>query len=504
VATSNRAVLQTGFRRLVGRLAILLAGAGCAQLVGADFGDPHLRPSSAAAGASSGGEGGAQDPLTILAHLMAPRREQTSAQFGYTLALDAKSLVVTAPYQDIETEAGVKVSGGAAFVFDLQHTAAPAIPLVAPNVDAMDGVVPDSVTADGSAQAELFGSLHVALGDDVVVIGVPGEDSAIRQNQSDNSAPQAGAVYVYDRADLGAAPQYIKAPKPESGAFFGESISVSGSRLAIGAPGEDGVVAGSGAAYVYERHNGRFDDVPARLEPPTAHEDDGFGLAVAIEGDLVVVGAPGTAAPDNSLWKGNGAAHVYRFTNGQWAHEQSVTPAVSKQTSLFGVSLSLSNGRFAVGTPQGSTCPGDDANLQGPLRGTVYLVGETQGSWAIERCLSPAAGSDDLFGFSVALLADRLVVGAPWDPSGRRDDPRDGSRPFAGAAHLYERNATGDWPESVYIKARDIQANDVFGGSVAIAPGLVAVGVPQEAGGEHGRDPRHYSGAVYLFSAGSR
>src|SRR5438105_2778319 len=125
--------------RSIGPWAMLLGGAGCAQLAGADFDHSHLRQSSGAGKDPPGDAAGALNAPSPLAHLIAPRPMQTSAQFGYTLAVDAKALVVTAPYQDIDTDAGFKVAGGATYVFDLENADAPPALLVAPNVDAKDG-----------------------------------------------------------------------------------------------------------------------------------------------------------------------------------------------------------------------------------------------------------------------------------------------------------------------------------------------------------------------------
>jgi hypothetical protein len=98
------------------------------------------------------------------------------------------------------------------------------------------------------------------------------------------------------------------------------------------------------------------------------------------------------------------------------------------------------------------------------------------------------------------LAADGLIVGEPWSASGRADDPQDDSMEFAGAAHLYERSAQGTWRHRAYIKSPDIESNDIFGFSTAVAPGLIAIGAPFEAGGPHSRDLGAYSGAVHIFT----
>ncbi len=94
-------------------------------------------------------------------------------------------------------------------------------------------------------------------------------------------------------------------------------------------------------------------------------------------------------------------------------------------------------------------------------------------------------------------------MGAPWI------DDSDGSQIFSGAAYLYERSPAGVWTQSESIKAPNVDQDDVFGFSVALAPGLVAIGAPQESGGESGPNANrsdnsaHDAGAAYLFSVGA-
>jgi hypothetical protein len=505
--------------RSIASVGALLGFAACAQVVGADFDRARLRPSGDAgtgggvtleAASTDAGKVDARtaDPWALLAHVKSPRRDQTSALFGYTLALDSKALVVTAPYQDIATDAGLKTRGGAAYVFDLTNASAPAVPLVAPNVDSLDGVIPKDLTIKGYPEND-WGSLRVALNDRVIAIGVPVEASATAADPHDNSAPAAGAVYVYDRASLGSLPQYLKAPGPQAGALFGESMSLSDSRLVVGAPEEDGAATDSGAVYVYEWRDGHFDSSnPTRIVPGIVHDGDSFGVSVAIEGDLLAVGATGDSsagtgvdgdASDTSAM-GNGAVHIYRLINGQWMYQHYVKPLVSKTFGVFGFGLAISNGRIAISAPDALSC--DYADAVPANSGVVYVAAPAGDSWAFEKCLSPNTSMPNLFGWSVALAGDTLVVGAPWNYSGSFVDPGDGSQPFSGAAFMYGRTQDGDWLQTRFVKAPDIEANDVFGFSVALAPGLVAAGAPYEAGGPHDMNANFYSGAAYVFSAG--
>jgi FG-GAP repeat len=486
----------------IAALCACFGPASCATLVGADFDRSGIDASGGDAGVES--IGGSLVSPPVLMRMQAPLETQTSAQFAYAIVTDGRTLVATAPFEDVQTDGGALAEAGAAYVFDLQHRAAPPVHLVAPNADALDGVLPADLIPNGFAKAGTWGSLHVALSDELVVISATGEASA-STDPSDNSAPNAGAVYVYDRSALGTPPQFIKAPAPQKGALFGQSIALSGTRLIVGAPGEDGAAMDSGAAYIFELQNGRFDDAhPIRIVPAVAHATDSFGAAVAIENDLLVVGAPGDSSksaglggdPTDKSFTGNGAVYAYRLVDQQWTQDLYAKPQVPHMLGFFGGSLSLSGGHLAIGSPWASDCPNDQ---RGPAHGVVYVLGQDGGAWTIEACIDVGPLADSLFGFSVALLGDDLVVGAPWDASGDKSDPRDSSREYSGAAYLYHR-AGRDWPERAYLKAPVIQANAAFGFSVAIAPGVLAVGAPYEGNSPHGLDPSLYSGATYLFS----
>ncbi len=77
------------------------------------------------------------------------------------------------------------------------------------------------------------------------------------------------------------------------------------------------------------------------------------------------------------------------------------------------------------------------------------------------------AAEEDVFGRSVAISGDYLVVGAPsragLEPSGR------------GAAYVFRREAS-TWVEQGKLTAGDPQAGALFGSSVSISGDVVVVG----------------------------
>jgi FG-GAP repeat len=114
----------------------------------------------------------------------------------------------------------------------------------------------------------------------------------------------------------------------------------------------------------------------------------------------------------------------------------------------------------------------------------------------------------DVFGYSLALAGDTLVVGAPGEASaaiGVNGNQGDDSAPNSGAVYVFTRTGS-NWSQQAYLKATNTQAGDGFGESVALAGDTLAVGVPGEDSAENGINGNQGdngavdSGAVYVFT----
>ena len=152
---------------------------------------------------------------------------------------------------------------------------------------------------------DLFG-YSAAVSGDTVVVGAYGEAShatGIDGDQTDNSASQAGAAYVFVRNGITWTQQaYLKASNTNGGDFFGYSVAVTGDTVVAGAFGEDGNSTGiggdqtnntapqSGAAYVFLR-TGVIWTQQTYLKASNTDAGDFFGYSVAASSDTTVVGA---------------------------------------------------------------------------------------------------------------------------------------------------------------------------------------------------------------------
>lgn len=456
--------------------------------------------------------------LERVAYLKADSPEDT-AWFGYAVAVDGvrQGVLVTAPLEDLRTDAGTLTDAGAAYLFEPKEGEWQSTKLVAPHARANDGVLPKEVLPS-DLQFDDFTALRVALDPDFAVVSVVAEASGNAGNVADNSAPFSGAVYVYDRDAPATPSQYLKAPNPEPKALFGTGLSLSSPFLVVGAP----QAHGTGAVYVYERTTGKLFDQPVEVPYPNAQVGGAFGTSVSLRGNFLVVGAPGEdggtpGAPMNVVENpmlNSGAAYVFEHVGADWKYRNRLDPIAPAKDNFFGFSVTAErSGTVAIGAFGSQFCHANEPPIL--TRGAVFVANRAPGSgvWAIDHCLAPeSSGRSVGFGWVTRLAespapTERLLIAAPWDLSGKEADPSDTSQVYSGAAYLYGRSSpSDDWQKLEYIKAPIPHANDVFGNDLAMANGLIAVGAPRESGGQTGPNADlsdtsvREAGAVFLYS----
>jgi hypothetical protein len=320
------------------------------------------------------------------------------------------------------------------------------------------------LTADDLPSAADFGR-SVAIENNLVAVGAGSADAG--------PIPTAGAVYLFKRQGLGYVPEAkLIAPDATPGAEFGRAVAIQGDTAVVGARfAQVGDLTSAGAAYVF-RKVWRSWFLEAKLTSPTPANEDNFGRAVAIHGDLLVVTARKEAvnAPEE------GAAYVYRRKHGAWVEEAKLTASDLTLGAYFGQSVAIQGNLVVVGSR--------NANPNGA--GAVYLFSRGRNEWVEAAKLIPPDGkNDDQFGFTVAMAGNLIAVGARRaDLPGAKD---------AGAAYLFA--VTGDdTPLVAKLTASDAMAGDQFGQSMAMTGGMIAVGANRVDIGAN-KD----QGAVYLF-----
>lgn len=324
---------------------------------------------------------------------------------------------------------------------------------------------------------------------------------------------------------------YVKASNTDIADQFGIAVAISGDTVVIGAIDEDGssigvngnqhdnTANGAGAAYVFVCTGGIWSQ-QAYLKASNTETDDGFGGAVAISGDTIVVGAIGEDSDAtgvngneaNNAALGSGAAYVFIRSGSTWTQQAYLKASNTGANDAFGTTVAISGDTIAV------SAIGEDSNATGingnqssntaGSSGAVYVFTRNGTVWTQEAYIKASnTNSADIFGTSIALSGDSLIVGAENEDSsatGINGNQSDNSESLAGAAYVFVRSS-GAWSQQAYIKASNTDNNDRFGSSVAISGDTAVVGARLESSnatgvnGNEGNNSASSSGAAYVF-----
>lgn len=332
------------------------------------------------------------------------------------------------------------------------------------------------IKASNTVASDLFGSSVALSGDgSTLAVGAYQEASAaigVNGDQTDDTATQAGAVYVFTRSGLTWSQQaYVKASNTGAFDFFGSSVALSGdgARLAVGARLESSAATGvggneaddsamqAGAAYVFAR-SGTTWTQEAYVKASNTGAGDRFGTSVAfsIDGSILAVGADREASAaigvggnqgDNAAADA-GAVYVYGRSGTVWSQQAYVKASNTGADDAFGtwVAMSSDGSTLAVGAPQegcaATGLDGDQLDNSAPQAGAVYTFTHNGPMWRQKAYVKASnSASFDELGYGVALSGDGaiLVAGARSEASaatGIDGDRRDNSAPQAGAVYV--------------------------------------------------------------------
>jgi hypothetical protein len=309
------------------------------------------------------------------------------------------------------------------------------------------------LVASGVAKGDQYGT-SVSIDRDVLAVGAPGWIGI-------STTPGRGSVFERAGGDW-VETASLQASDGVALDYFGQSVSVSGDTLVVGAWGNDHLDptdpnCDCGAAYVFQRDASGWHETQ-RLTASDAVPGDFFGQAVALSGDTLVVGAP----EDDPFGIHDGSVYVFERGPSGWVETQKLI-SDSPWLGRFGSTLAIDGDTLAVGATGIGTFG---------TEGVCVFERGPSGFEQRARFHSSDWQFDDEFG-SVALSRDVLVVGAAQD---------DAACPAtilcqSGAAYVFERT-NGVWSERAKLLAPLPKANDFFGQRVAVEGGVIAVSAP--------------------------
>lgn len=471
----------------------------------------------------------------------------SSDYFGSAVALtaDGRRLAVGAPYDDGGDIASS--NSGAVHLFGFADEGF-AAPTRLATLGVGYGAVSDLQQRIGSS--DYFGSAVAFSADGArLAVGMPGDDGVA------NSKTDSGAVRIFTFADDsyalgfeiaalgdGRLPANVSFPTITTNDQFGAAVALSrdATRLAVGAPGDDGFTndrGDAGAVHLFSFSDGDFSGATFQASIGFGYSGgnnialelgwaDNFGTAVAFNADatLLAVGAPRDDGANNDRYDA-GAVHLFRFADGDFtagtrlgtlgygyvgANDVAITRLEAQDA--FGAAVALSgDGRVLV-----AGAPGDDGSTnQRTNSGAAYrfafgddfaggtLTGILGHGYTSAGDIAVTLDTSDEFGRAIALNGDAtlLAVGAPLD------DGFANSRGNTGAVHLFTLDGAAggsrvgtigfgyDAPGDVALV---LDASDQFGSAVALdaAGTLLAVGA---SGDDGAGNSRSNAGAVYLL-----
>ena len=335
--------------------------------------------------------------------------------------------------------------------------------------------------------------------------GAPGDefgwDVAMSSTTIAVSAPKSGngKVYLFS-ADSWEYTSLFVSSDGSGSDEFGSALAVQDDVLIVGA------VKGN-KAYIISI-SGAF----ASIALSEGNIDDEFGSSVAIDGDAVVIGAPG----NDEFGDNSGAAYLFSVA-GTWIGM--ILPPSFVSNINFGASVDVDGPHIAVGAPL----------MDG--KGAVFIYESSAGTYLGVKIQDSNGMSGDMFGLTMAMRGNTIVIGAPLDDSQgtdagavyicsadginmRKDFAEDASSGamFGGGTvaissdkivmsainggidntgSVYVYNSTRVFTETVV--ADDSENGDEFGRSVTAWGEVFVVGVPYDD------DNGDRSGSAYVF-----
>ena len=454
-----------------------------------------------------------------IGYFKAPNTEENDLFSVLAISADGQTIAVGAPGED---------SGIASDVGDNSLSGAGAVYIYVKDNDSwrFQSYIKSPTPGEGDA----FGS-SVALNGDgtVLAVGVPNEDSAavaIGGDETDNTAQDAGAVYLFERfGDTWTDPLFIKPSTGAAGAAFGSQVALSdlGSTLVVSAPSASNGTVNAGAVAVFAAEGDTW--VEKQIIASTAATQEGFGtsLAVSTNGQTFAVGA---RFYDASADGSNITGRVYIFNYqaavdpnpAQWVLGTELSASNARHEMEFGYDLDLAgNGEtLVVGAPGENSgafeINGDQNDTSLTAAGAAYVFALNGGNWAQTTYLKANnSGEADRFGSSVAINLDGsdIAVGAPGEKSAAiaiHGNNLDNTATDAGAVYMFSKSGDS-WAAGNYVKAPNTDSGDAFGSTLDIdASGdALLVGAAGEdsddtlLSGSLSNNTASESGAVYLY-----
>lgn len=411
--------------------------------------------------------------LWVQKAILAPDPGSASMAFGAVLALSGNTAVMGVPIDDLP---GQTTDSGSVYVF--ARTGAgwtKQAKIIAPAPVSLQNFG-DVLALDGSTLAISNRDPSINRGDNIHIYTRTGTtwslQQVLRESEVNFDYYDLGRVLALSGDTLAASASggpndavkiftrsagvWTERTKVESGLTqfgdtgFGNAIALKGGTLLVGAYDEPQGIVRTGAAYFF-KGSGATWALQSKVLPAGAVASDNFGASVALDGDVALIGRPGTRTGGLNF---AGSLNVYRRSGDTWTFASQAVPQTPVANLGFGGPIALSGGRALLGLNRTTTDAGTFAGVA-----NIYTVSE--GNLVFETQLTAGVETPNKrFGYSVAIDGDTVAVGAA--------DETTASGAESGRAYVFTRGPEG-WDEQARLTASDSRANLHFGTAMALS-----------------------------------
>lgn len=314
--------------------------------------------------------------------------EEAGDRFGFSVSIHENTLVIGSRSDDDDG-----LNSGSAYVYQRNDTTS-------------NFTFSQKLRASTGRERDQFG-FSVAVEGDHLIVGV---------RMDDEGGKNSGSLEYFSRPDEGSDFAFVSRIQPdavEKGDQFGSSLAIDGNRLFVGARKDNNAKTNAGAVYYFTRSGTNWNLVQTIL--PSKPEDNGyFGWSISVSGSRLAVGQPARERVSRS-----GKAFIHEQNEGgtnNWGVVKRIDPADANGGNRFGFSISISGTNLLVGAPRLR------AEVDGPRGGDARVYARNEGgtdNWGRVRHLTADnAGGGDEYGYSVLASGEQLFVGARLEDSG--------------------------------------------------------------------------------------
>jgi len=363
--------------------------------------------------------------------------------FGYSVSISGDNIVVGAKYN---------IGTGSAYVF------------TKPATGWTNNTETAKLTASDGADYDCFGHS----------VSISGENIVIGTYLDDDNGESSGSAYIFTKPATGwgnmtQTAKLIASDGAESD-YFGNSVSISGDDVVVGAYNSDG------SAYVFTKPAiGWTNMTQTAILTNNSAYNSFFGYSVSISGDNIIIGDGKPYSCYQTV-----PAYIYTKPATGWVNmnqtaELDASDILDWPCENYGATVCISGDNIGVGAR------GDNSN--GYYSGAVYTFLKPGATWSNateNQKITPSLffnNIEERFGEAVSIDGDYAVVGA------------------VGSQRAYVLYYTGtNWSQIAILTATDVDIDDNFGNSVSISGDNIIVGANNE------NSVGHNNGAAYVFS----